>query len=81
MHSRILWVNSFPIAYHIFSCPSGCVCLSYRSSLITHIPAGIRLQDALGFMKLGILLIVVGAGLIALTGNLEEGVLRPGNFE
>ena len=32
-------------------------------------------------MKLGILLIVVVTGFIALTGNLQEGVLRPGNFD
>jgi len=43
-----------------------------------HIPAGIRLQNMLGF---GILLIVIGTGFIALTGNLREGVPRPGNFD
>ena len=32
-------------------------------------------------MKIGILLIVVGTGFIALTGNLQEGVPRPGNFD
>jgi len=46
-----------------------------------HIPAGIRLQNVLGFMKIGILLIVIGTGFIALTGNLQEGVPRPGNFD
>jgi len=46
-----------------------------------HIPAGIRLLNMLGFMKIGILLIVVGTGFIALTGNLQEGVPRPGNFD
>jgi hypothetical protein len=38
-----------------------------------HIPAGIQLQNVLGFMKMGILLIVIGTGFIALTGNLQEG--------
>ena len=37
-----------------------------------HIPAGIRLQNVLGFMKIGILLIVIGTGFVALTGNLQE---------
>ena len=46
-----------------------------------HIRAGIRLQNMLGFMKIGILLIVVGTGFIALAGNLQEGVPRPGNFD
>jgi len=46
-----------------------------------HIPAGIRLQNVLGFMKIGILLIVVGTGFVALTGSLQEGVPRPGNFD
>jgi len=32
-------------------------------------------------MKLGILLVVVGTGLVALSGNLQEGVPRPGNFD
>ena len=32
-------------------------------------------------MKIGILLIVVGTGFIALSGNLREGVPRPGNFD
>jgi len=46
-----------------------------------HIPAGIRLQNVLGFMKIGILLIIIGTGFIALIGNLQEGVPRPGNFD
>ena len=46
-----------------------------------HIRAGIRLQNVLGFMKIGILLIVVGTGFIAHTGNLQKGVPPPGNFD
>lgn len=46
-----------------------------------HIQSGLRLQNALGFLKVGILLIVVTAGFIALSGNLQEGVVRPGNFD
>lgn len=46
-----------------------------------HIPSGIRLQNALGFLKFGILSIVLVAGLIALCGHLQEGVQRPGNFD
>jgi len=46
-----------------------------------HIPAGIRLQNLLGFTKIGIPLILVGTGFMALTGNLQEGVPRAGNFD
>ena len=46
-----------------------------------HIRAGIQLQNLLGFMKIGILLIVVGSGFVALSGNIQEGVPRPGNFD
>ncbi|KAJ3504326.1 hypothetical protein NLJ89_g7993 [Agrocybe chaxingu] len=44
-----------------------------------HACAGLRLQNALGFLKIGILIIVVAAGFIALCGNLETRVPRPGN--
>ncbi|KAF4613515.1 hypothetical protein D9613_008166 [Agrocybe pediades] len=46
-----------------------------------HIPAGLRLQNTLGMLKIGILLVVVGAGVQALKGDLQEGVERPGNFD
>ncbi|KAH9481926.1 High-affinity methionine permease [Psilocybe cubensis] len=46
-----------------------------------HIPSGLRLQNLLGFFKIGILLVVVMAGCFALGGNLQEGVVRPGNFD
>ncbi|KAF8961830.1 hypothetical protein BDZ97DRAFT_1827351 [Flammula alnicola] len=34
-----------------------------------------------GFLKIGILVIVVGAGFVALTGTLQQGVECPGNFD
>ena len=65
-----------PVRLVAFACLTGVFILHGL-----HIPAGIRLQNVLGFMKIGILLIVVGTGFIALTGNLQEGVPRPGNFD
>lgn len=46
-----------------------------------HIPSGLRLQNLLGVFKIGILFIVIIAGFLALGGNLQEGVERPGNFD
>ena len=45
-----------------------------------HIPTGLRLQNLLGVLKLGILLIAVGTGAAALSGFLQVGVPRPNNF-
>ena len=57
----------FPVRLLAFVCLTGVLLLHGL-----HIPAGIRLQNMLGFMKIGIL-IVIGTGSIALTGNLREG--------
>ncbi|KIM37286.1 hypothetical protein M413DRAFT_77300 [Hebeloma cylindrosporum] len=65
-----------PVRVVAFICLTGVLALHGL-----HIPAGIRLQNLLGFMKIGILLIIVGTGFIALSGNLQEGVPRPGNFD
>jgi amino acid transporter len=65
-----------PVRLVAFACLTGVFLLHGL-----HIPAGIRLQNVLGFMKIGILLFVVGTGFIALSGNLQEGVPRPGNFD
>lgn len=65
-----------PVRIVAFLCLTGVILLHGL-----HIPAGLRLQNTLGFLKLGILFIVVGAGFIALSGNLQEGVQRPGNFD
>jgi amino acid transporter len=46
-----------------------------------HIRAGIQLQNLLGFVKIGIFFVVVVSGFIALNGNLQEGVPRPGNLD
>ena len=65
-----------PVRLVAFLCLTGVLALHGL-----HIPAGIRLQNLLGFMKIGILLILIGTGFMALTGNLQEGVPRAGNFD
>ncbi|KJA25140.1 hypothetical protein HYPSUDRAFT_439860 [Hypholoma sublateritium FD-334 SS-4] len=46
-----------------------------------HIPWGLRLQNALGGLKLLILLFVIGTGVAALVGHVQPDVPRPGNFD
>ncbi|KDR72257.1 hypothetical protein GALMADRAFT_102004 [Galerina marginata CBS 339.88] len=65
-----------PVRVVAFLCISGVVLLHGL-----HIPTGLRLQNILGSLKIGILLIVVAAGFVALTGNLQDGAKRPGNFD
>ncbi|KAJ3506123.1 hypothetical protein NLJ89_g7043 [Agrocybe chaxingu] len=65
-----------PVRIVAFFCLTGALLLHGL-----HVSAGLRLQNALGFLKIGILIIVVAAGFIALGGNLETGVPRPGNFD
>ena len=65
-----------PVRLVAFLCLTGVLALHGL-----HVPAGIRLQNLLGFTKIGILLILVGTGFMAFTGNLQEGVPRAGNFD
>ena len=46
-----------------------------------HIPWGLRLQNALGGLKLLILLFVIGTGVAALAGHVQPDVPRPGNYD
>ena len=77
--------GSTPSSSHAIFSPVRLVALVCLTGILLlhglHVPSGIRLQNILGFMKIGILLIVVGTGFIAFTGNLQEGVPRPGNFD
>jgi amino acid transporter len=60
----------------------GALCLTFVLLLHgLHIPWGLRLQNTLGFLKLLILFVVVAAGIVALSGHLQPGVERPGNFD
>ncbi|KAF8193407.1 high affinity methionine permease [Pholiota molesta] len=60
----------------------GALCLTFVLLLHgLHIPWGLRLQNTLGFLKLLILFVVVVAGVVALSGHLQPGVERPGNFD
>lgn len=65
-----------PVRVVAFLCMTGVLLLHGL-----HIPSGLRLQNFLGSLKIGILCIVVCAGFLALGGNLQEGVERPGNFD
>lgn len=65
-----------PVRLLAFCCLTGVVLLHGL-----HIPTGLRLQNLLGVLKLGILLIVVGTGGAALFGFLQVGVPRPDNFD
>ena len=77
--------GSTPSASHAIFSPVRLVALVCLTGVLLlhglHVPAGIRLLNMLGFMKIGILLIVVGTGFVAFSGNLQEGVSRPGNFD
>ncbi|KAF9522465.1 high affinity methionine permease [Crepidotus variabilis] len=54
------------------------------STLFLHgvsVRAGLRVQNILGFTKIGILIVLVTLGILALKGQLREGVEKPRNFE
>ncbi|KAJ3537276.1 hypothetical protein NMY22_g5657 [Coprinellus aureogranulatus] len=61
--------------------PVALFCLTFAALLHgLHVAAGLRLQNALGMLKIVILLIVVGSGILAASGRLAEGVDTPNNF-
>lgn len=45
-----------------------------------HIPSGLKLQNGLGALKIGVLLVMVGTGVAALMGVLQPGAVPPRNF-
>ncbi|KAF8907294.1 amino acid/polyamine transporter I [Gymnopilus junonius] len=65
-----------PIKLIAFVCLAGVVLLHGL-----HVSAGLRLQNFLGVLKLGILFILVATGIAAISGHLQEGIQRPRNFD
>ncbi|KAF5326760.1 hypothetical protein D9619_005100 [Psilocybe cf. subviscida] len=64
-----------PVRIVAFLCLTGVILLHGL-----HIQSGLRLQNAPGFLKLRILLIIVGAGFIVLSGSLQ-GIPLPGDLD